>query len=158
MDNEFGGKIMDNNAENQGETQPWFKDGLRFECQRCGRCCRGEPGAVWVNKGEMGDISSFLGITPEAFAKNYLRSINGRLSLLEYGNGVCAMYDGGCKIYDVRPGQCRAFPFWKSNLESCVDWERLQKTCPGAGKGKLHTQMDIEDSIAQRGTAATKSR
>jgi Fe-S-cluster containining protein len=32
----------------------WFKDGLRFECQRCGRCCRGEPGVVWVNKQERG--------------------------------------------------------------------------------------------------------
>jgi len=26
------------------DTLPRFKDGLRFECQRCGKCCRGEPG------------------------------------------------------------------------------------------------------------------
>ena len=40
---------------------------------------------MWVNHSEMGEIASFLGITPAAFAKNYLKSINGRLSLLEYG-------------------------------------------------------------------------
>ncbi|MBI5308980.1 MAG: YkgJ family cysteine cluster protein [Planctomycetes bacterium] len=149
---------MDNNTKNQDKPPSWFKDGLRFECQRCGRCCRGEPGAVWVNKSEMGEITSFLGITPAAFAKNYLRSINGRLSLLEYGNGVCVMYDGGCKIYGVRPGQCRAFPFWTSNLESREDWEKLQNTCPGAGKGKLYTPADIEGCIAQYDTTATKSQ
>lgn len=34
------------------DALPWFKDGQRFECQRCGRFCRGEPGVVWVNKEE----------------------------------------------------------------------------------------------------------
>lgn len=140
---------MDNNTKNQNAHSSWFKDGLRFECQRCGKCCMGEPGAVWVNNSEMGEISSFLGITPAAFAKNYLRSMNGRLSLLEYGRGVCVMYDGGCKIYSVRPGQCRAFPFWTSNLENREEWGKLQKTCPGVDKGKVHTPADIADCNAQ---------
>ena len=149
---------MDNNTKDQDETSSWFKGGLRFECQRCGRCCRGEPGAVWVNNSEMGEIASFLGITPAAFAKNYLKSINGRLSLMEYGNGVCVMYDGGCKIYGARPGQCRTFPFWTSNLESRDDWEGLQNTCPGAGKGKPHTLADIAGCHAQQyGTTTVKA-
>ena len=145
------------NAKNQNENASWFKDGLRFECQRCGRCCRGEPGAVWVNTAEMGAIASFLGITPAVFARNYLKSINGRLSLLEYGNGACVMYEGGCKIYGVRPGQCRTFPFWTSNLERMDDWEGLQNTCPGAGKGRLYAPTEIEACLAQCGTATTKA-
>ncbi|GAN34532.1 MAG: YkgJ family cysteine cluster protein [Candidatus Brocadia sp. AMX2] len=135
------------NKDIQEDIQPWYKEGLRFECQRCGRCCRGEPGVVWVNKREIGKISAFLGITQNAFAKNYLRSINDRFSLLEYGNGDCIMYDNGCKIYDVRPCQCRSFPFWTSNLENRSEWEKLRKTCPGIGKGKLHTIKDIEDNV-----------
>ena len=46
MDN----SISDKNKDNQSDTIPWFKEGLKFECQRCGRCCRGEPGVIWVNK------------------------------------------------------------------------------------------------------------
>jgi len=30
------------------QRNPMYKDGLRFECQRCGSCCRGEPGVVWM--------------------------------------------------------------------------------------------------------------
>ncbi len=138
---------MGKNKDVHGDTVPWFKEGLRFECQRCGRCCRGAPGVVWVNKKEIDKVSSFLGITQQVFAKHYLRSINDRFSLLEYGNGDCIMYDNGCKIYDVRPCQCRSFPFWESNLEDRSAWEKLKKTCPGVDKGKLHTQKEIQDNI-----------
>ena len=131
----------------QGVTLPWYKDGLKFECQRSGRCCRGEPGVVWVNKKEIEKISSFLGISQDAFARNYLRSFNERFSLVEYGGGDCIMYDNGCKIYDVRPSQCRTFPFWGPNLENRAEWEKLRKTCPGIDKGKLHTLKDIQDNL-----------
>src|SRR5438105_3224904 len=29
-------------------SEPWYQDGLRFSCTRCGHCCTGEPGFVWV--------------------------------------------------------------------------------------------------------------
>ena len=132
--------VMDN-------IQPWYKGGLMFECQRCRRCCRGEPGVVWVNEREMDEIASFLGITRESFARNYIRSINGRLSLIEYGSGDCVMYDNGCRIYSVRPCQCRTFPFWTSNLENREGWEKLKKTCPGVGKGKLHAFKTIQENL-----------
>ncbi|MCF6154216.1 MAG: YkgJ family cysteine cluster protein [Candidatus Brocadia sp.] len=135
------------NKDIQENILPWYKEGLRFECQRCGRCCRGEPGVVWVNKREIEKISAFLSITQNAFAKNYLRTINDRFSLLEYGNGDCIMYDNGCKIYDVRPCQCRSFPFWTSNLENRSEWEKVKKTCPGIDKGKLHTLEEIQGNL-----------
>ena len=138
---------FDKNKGVQGSTLPWFKEGLKFECQRSGRCCRGEPGVVWVNKKEIEKISSFLGISQDAFARNYLRSFNGRFSLVEYGGGDCILYDNGCKIYDVRPTQCRTFPFWGPNLENRAEWEKLRKTCPGIDKGKLHTLKDIQDNL-----------
>jgi Fe-S-cluster containining protein len=132
--------LMDN-------IQPWYKGGLMFECQQCGRCCRGEPGVVRVNKREMNEIASFLGITRESFARSYLRSINGRYSLIEYGNGDCNMYDNGCRIYYVRPCQCRTFPFWTSNLENREAWEKIKKTCPGVGTGKLHAFKTIQENL-----------
>lgn len=138
------GTVLKESGDN---AQPWYTAGLRFECQRCGRCCRGEPGVVWVNQREIEEISEFLGISKNAFAKKYLRGINDRFSLLEYGNGDCIMYDNGCKIYNKRPCQCRSFPFWKSNLENRSAWEKVKKTCPGIDKGKLHNFQDIEDNV-----------
>ncbi len=131
----------------QGHNQSWYKDGLRFECQRCGECCRGEPGMVWIDKKEIKKTSSFLGITQDIFAKRYLRIVSGRISLLECNNGDCIMYEEGCKIYSVRPSQCKTFPFWKSNLENKTEWENQKNTCPGIGKGRLHTSNDIESYL-----------
>ncbi|MDR4510034.1 MAG: YkgJ family cysteine cluster protein [Candidatus Brocadiaceae bacterium] len=140
-------KRIEKNGDYKKSTIPWYKEGLRFECQRCGNCCRGEPGAVWVDKSEMARISSFLGIALSAFAKNYLRKIYKRFSLLEYGNGDCIMYRDGCRIYTVRPCQCRTFPFWKLNLESKSEWEKRKETCPGIDRGKLYSLKDIEENL-----------
>lgn len=40
--------------------EPWYADGLRFECTRCGHCCTGEPGTVRVYEEEIGTLASFL--------------------------------------------------------------------------------------------------
>jgi Fe-S-cluster containining protein len=136
------------NIRNRKHKQLWYKDGLRFECQRSGNCCRGEPGVVWVSKKEVKNISKSMGISPELFAKKHLRLINGRISLLEYENGDCVMYDNGCKVYETRPQQCRTFPFWSSNLKTKAEWEEQKKMCPGIGKGKLYTLDEIENSMS----------
>ena len=31
-------------------AEPWYRDGLRFACTRCGACCTGAPGYVWVDR------------------------------------------------------------------------------------------------------------
>lgn len=135
--------------DNEGITNcnPWYKKGLRFECQRCGKCCRGEPGVVWVNEKEIIDISRFLGMTREMFAKKYLRIIHGRISLLEYGNGDCVMYNNGCVIYEVRPCQCRTFPFWTPNLKEENEWKKLKGQCSGIDKGQMHNLKTIRKNL-----------
>ncbi len=139
------GENIHNRKHIRKYKQPWYKDGLRFECQRSGNCCRGEPGVVWISKKEVKNISNSMGISPELFANKYLRLINGRISLLEHDNGDCVMYDNGCKVYQTRPLQCKTFPFWTSNLKTKAEWEEQKKMCPGIGKGKLHTLDEIEN-------------
>jgi Fe-S-cluster containining protein len=135
------------NSRKKGHKHQWYKDGLRFECQRCGSCCRGEPGVVWITKREIKDTAVSLGVSTDLFAQNNVRLINGRISLLEHGNGDCVMYENGCKIYETRPRQCKTFPFWSSNLENKTEWEEQKKTCPGIGMGKLHKPEEIDHFI-----------
>lgn len=138
-------KSDENICNRKKRNQLWYKNGLRFECQRCGNCCRGEPGVVWINKREVENISKSMNISPDLFTTKYLRFINGRISLLEHDNGDCVMYGNGCKIYDIRPLQCQTFPFWTSNLKTIAEWEEQKKMCPGIGKGKLYTLDEIEN-------------
>ncbi len=123
----------------------WYKDGLRFHCKRCGDCCRGEPGYVWITKKEIAAMSERLGISVEDFSLRHVRRVGIRHSLRELRNGDCVLYDGGCVVYEARPRQCAVWPFWKENIASEAAWQEVLDACPGAGKGRLYTKEEIEN-------------
>jgi uncharacterized protein len=125
--------------------EPWYQDGLRFRCTRCGNCCTGEPGHVWVNAEELAAIAGHRGEPVEEVVALYTYvGYRGR-SLREKGNGDCVFYDrrAGCTIYPVRPRQCRTWPFWESNVRSPAAWERTCQVCPGSGRGDLIPPEEI---------------
>jgi uncharacterized protein len=129
---------------------PWYGDGLAFTCTRCGDCCTGAPGYVWVTIDEMRRIAEFRGETVESFAERFVRLVDDRFSLIEKPGGDCIFWDkqAGCTVYDARPDQCRAWPFWPENLATRRAWGRVCEVCPGAGQGRVHTIVEIQASLA----------
>jgi Fe-S-cluster containining protein len=126
-------------------SEPWYKDGLRFRCTRCGNCCTGEPGFVWVNAEELAAIANYRGESAAEVTALYTRlALRGR-TLREKANGDCVFYekDRGCTIYPVRPRQCRTWPFWESNVATPERWEHTCSICPGSGKGELIPAEEI---------------
>jgi Fe-S-cluster containining protein len=123
----------------QRDESPWYADGLAFECTRCGKCCTGAPGYVWVTDEELATIAKFLGQPLNEVRDLYSRRASGRRSLRERPNGDCVFWDHrkGCTIYSVRPPQCRTWPFWESNVATPEDWEHTCQVCPGSGKGEV---------------------
>ncbi len=126
-------------------AEPWYQDGLRFRCTRCGHCCTGEPGYVWVNAEELAAIAAHRGEPPEQVADLYCRATPRGRTLREKANGDCVFYDrqSGCTIYPVRPRQCRTWPFWESNVRTPEDWQRTCEVCPGSGRGELIPAEEI---------------
>ena len=103
----------------------WYADGLHFECGQCGQCCTGEPGYVWVSRHELGLIAKFLKVSEAELRDDHTRRVGLRISLTERPNGDCTFLNnakegGGCRIYSVRPLQCRTWPFWNLNLRILV--------------------------------------
>jgi Fe-S-cluster containining protein len=91
----------------------------------------------------------------ERFERKFVRNVGARRSLVEYSDGDCIFLDPktrGCSVYEVRPKQCRTWPFWPSNLESPSKWGQAAKSCPGCNKGKLYTLGQIE-RIQDHGTS-----
>jgi len=129
-------------------SQPWYQDGLRFRCTRCGHCCTGAPGYVWVNEEETAAIAEFRNEPLPQVIGLYTRPVQRGRSLREKANGECVFYDRkrGCTIYSVRPRQCRTWPFWESNLDTPETWRRTCDVCPGSGHGELISA----DEITQR--------
>lgn len=116
------------------------KDGFKFAfdssaCEACqGRCCTGESGYIYVTKTEALAISELLGIDIKQLMSKYLFKKSYKYSIKENKIGdsyECVFFDrenNGCKIYEVRPTQCRTFPFW-DYYKSRVD--ELKDECPG---------------------------
>ncbi len=125
--------------------EPWYRDGLAFECTRCGNCCTGAPGFVWVDDDEIQRLAEFQGESLDDFGRKYLRQVGRDLSLIEKPGGDCIFWDRlkGCTVYEARPVQCRTWPFWPENIESLEDWTRVRRGCPGAGQGRLYTIGEI---------------
>jgi Fe-S-cluster containining protein len=125
--------------------EPWYREGLRFQCTRCGNCCTGEPGYVWVNDREIAAIARYRDEPEQEVVARFTKSGPRGRSLREQANGDCVFFEAGagCTIYPVRPRQCRTWPFWESNLETPEAWRRTQRSCPGAGHGELIAAEEI---------------
>ena len=130
-------------------SEPWYKDGLRFTCTRCGHCCTGEPGFVWVGDDDLTAIADFLGERVERIEALYTRKERRGRTLREKANGDCVFYDRqrGCTIYAVRPPQCRTWPFWESNVATPEAWQKTCDVCPGSGKGELIPADEITSRL-----------
>jgi Fe-S-cluster containining protein len=128
---------------------PWYKDGLQFECQVCGRCCTGGSGYVWVSQEEINNIAAQMGLAPLIFEQVFVWTVRPKKrSLKEYPNGDCVLLNDKtrcCRIYSERPVQCRTWPFWSQNLISPNTWAATASTCSGCNTGKHHSLEEIEE-------------
>ena len=105
------------------------------KCETCdGNCCIGESGYIWINKQEQKKLAKYLGIKKDQLIDEYLIKVDYKYTIKEKqisaNNFACVFFDltkKQCSIYDVRPTQCRTFPFWdyfKNNIDE------VKEECP----------------------------
>jgi Fe-S-cluster containining protein len=127
----------------------WYANGLRFECTRCGRCCTGAAGYVWVDTGEIAALAALRGLSLDDFGRTYLRRVGSRYALLDRAGGDCVFHDGGaCTVYAARPAQCRSFPFWPKNLASPQAWQAAASQCEGIRDDAALFPAEAIDALA----------
>jgi uncharacterized protein len=106
-----------------------------LKCAMCdGNCCIGESGYIWITKQEIEKLAKHLNISIEKLSQDYIFKVGYKYSIREKliakDNYACVFFDltkKQCSIYDVRPTQCRTFPFWeyfKNNIEE------VKEECP----------------------------
>lgn len=129
----------------------WYGRGLPFRCTECGDCCTGGSGYVWVTPSEAAELASTLGRPLADFARDFLRTVKGRLSLRENASGDCLLLDPAsrhCRAYASRPHQCRTYPFWASIVATAETWNRESRRCPGIGEAAVVPADEIRTRIA----------
>ena len=154
--------------DGNGDSEPWYREGLGFQCSMCGNCCTGPPGAVWFDEQEAADMAGAMGIKLEDFLRRFTRRINGRHSLRERHtrHGFdCVLLDretqpgrGLCRVYRARPTQCRTWPWWSENLESPAAWDEAKKVtpCPGMGQGPVVPLEEITIRLTESEEASRR--
>ena len=104
-------------------------------CEICeAQCCSGESGNIFFTKNEMFEISENLNISTKKFLSDFCRKNGYRYSIKEMqqnGKYSCIFLSGNrCDIYDVRPNQCKTFPFW-NEFKNGKNMEYLKNECIG---------------------------
>ena len=130
---------------------PWYVDGLHFECTECGNCCSGpDEGYIWLTKPEIEFIAEFLKITVDQLRRQYIKRVGMRSSIIEdVHTKDCIFLETKnnqkiCRIYPVRPNQCRTWPFWASNLSHPDAFNSAAQDCPGIHRGRKYTRRQID--------------
>lgn len=106
-----------------------------YACKNCGgKCCTGESGYIWIKPEEIVKLASYFGITFDEFVRGFTIKFGVKFSLKErvYEDGFCCIFfdtnSKKCQIYDLRPLQCKTFPFWDYYKDKV---EELKSQCPG---------------------------
>lgn len=136
---------------NPVDSEPTF----RFVCTQCSRCCRHDPGFVFLSQADLDVLAGTLHLSAIQVIDRYCRWVPigavEQLSLLEQPNYDCIFWkDGGCSVYDGRPLQCRTYPFWAAHVESSADWAEEAAECPGIGIGRRYSAEEVRSLVSQR--------
>lgn len=125
--------------------------GIRFQCQDgCTKCCA-IPGQVFVHKKEIPEMAKYFKLSEPEFIKKHLHRHLADLYQFNFPDSEPCVFltEKGCEIYEVRPVQCRTYPFWPENMASMDEWEKQEAMCPGIGVGRLYSVDEITDIMAE---------
>ena len=142
--------------------EPWYSHGVRFECQPdCGKCCDEPGGIVYLSIADASRLAQHheLGLKEWLF-RDCTTTLDGRFILNSRPlDDICIYLDKDmkCSVYDARPNQCRAFPWWLENLRSERTWKEACDLCPGLSvdapiiPGEVITMHVEEDRKSAKG-------
>jgi hypothetical protein len=130
---------------------------LRFRCSGCNHCCTGAHPDYYIEVSpvEAERIRKHLKLSLAWFRRRYLyrfadgiearAAVHGRtvrgfddgVLSLRMEDGRCVFLDPqrGCRIYALRPAQCRHYPVWPELVTSAAAWRLEARRCEGIGQG-----------------------
>jgi Fe-S-cluster containining protein len=129
-----------------------FPRGIKFQCQRCSRCCahtEERNRRILLSDLDLSRIEKNIGLKREEFAEPIQDSHPFRF-LMRMVDGKCIFLneDKTCKIYEFRPLICRCFPFWIERKGNLFEF-KASPDCPGIGKGNVLGEAFFRSLLSQ---------
>lgn len=113
-----------------------------FACRKCGSCCQGQGGIV-LSGLDLQRIEQNIDPLYFKTRDDYIEEVNGKLRLRQGEDGYCVFFqkDRGCGIHEFKPDVCRAWPFFRGNLEDETSLAMAKEYCPGIGSEITHSEF-----------------
>ena len=113
-----------------------------FTCRMCGHCCQGQGGIVLTAK-DIRRLAQGLNISSEECLHTYTTLDAGKQVLTSQSDGTCVFFQSGrgCTVHAHKPDVCRAWPFFRGNLEDEFSWRMAQESCPGINPDIPHQEF-----------------
>lgn len=123
---------------------------FRFECQPgCTNCCT-QPGEVYLTEGDVPRMASYLDLSTDEFRRRFCVEGSDGLRLANAPDKPCLyLREDGCSIHEVKPLQCRTFPFWPEHVRNKRSWKRLSQFCPGIGVGEILPKEHVREQAQE---------
>jgi len=104
-------------------------DLTNFSCRRCNQCCV-QPGFVYLKEGEADRLAAYLDMDVYVFTDQYAEVLDRRQLVLKkkHKEECVFLSEDGCLVHQVKPSQCREFPFsWRTprSYEYCEGLKEL---------------------------------
>ena len=90
-------------------------------------------------------------VRPFTFNRRHTLSDDRGNRILRFENGHCTfLKNNACQIHEVKPVQCRTWPFWEELLESEEIYCReVMSFCPGSNQGALVPGHEIARQLQE---------
>jgi Fe-S-cluster containining protein len=153
------------------------KNGFKFSCQKCGKCCTGKgEGQIFIYKPDVERLFKHFKCNSESektvFAREHFDTTSQKFVLKEkdskhrkyyhfdtlvikvIGDAEnCSFLENGnvCKIYDARPFQCVAYPLWRILVTNQRNWNENAQKCKGINnrKGDYFSKEEILEKLKE---------
>lgn len=120
-----------------------------FDCRRCGECCRGMGGIILSRK-DSERLAAHLGLSVAELHAGYAEEKRGKYRLRAGEDGACVFFVNGarCGVHAAKPDICRAWPYFRGNLEDPASLAMAAQGCPGITPGVSFAEFTVAGARA----------
>ena len=116
-----------------------------FDCRMCGHCCEGKGGIV-VSSSDLQRLCDFLRMPADAVIAAYGEQAGDKLKIRCGEDGYCIFFrqGKGCIVHEGKPSICKAWPFFRGNIEDPESLALAKDFCPGINPDISHEDFARE--------------
>lgn len=100
-------------------------------------------GGIILGPRDLTRLAEHFQMEESRFLAEYGQPHNGKYCIRTGPDGNCVFFrvGKGCKVHDVKPDVCRAWPFFRGNMVDAASLDMAREFCPGISPVASHEEF-----------------